>query len=121
VNATERIPRYYIPPKDTPMYWEDETSGELRTAMHAFITCGAGGDNYLPRDQFDLVKEYLVYFIRAPFWRRGAMLAGGNFERQLDYWINEAENIQSVPCAFKFTAKLAEAGIDPLGGRGVYE
>lgn len=123
MNATtpSRVPTYYIPPLGRPMYWEDETSGELRGAMNRLIGAGAGGEDDPGPETFQLIKEYLVYFIKAPFWRRGAMFASRRHEEQLDWWINEAENLTCVRDAFKLLQKWTKAGIDPLGGRGIYQ
>jgi hypothetical protein len=60
-----RIPNVYLPPFDTPLYWMDEESGELRAAVMAYFAQAVGnnpgGDNPEPAPaQMDLLRDYMA-------------------------------------------------------------
>lgn len=48
--------------KGTPLYWRDDMSGQLKTAIWAFL-------NHTPSpDQLQTVIAYIQYHIHAPCW-----------------------------------------------------
>jgi hypothetical protein len=51
---------------DAPLRWQDEQTGELPAAVHAFFK--VPGSPPLTHAQFGMVKDYAIYYINAPMW-----------------------------------------------------
>ena len=100
---TARIPGY-LPPYGGPRYWRDEVSGELRTAIEAFLD----REREPTPQQLGLLKEYIVHWINAPCWRWPP-----------DAWprlhfetlVRAARNREDL---WKDLYQLLDVGIDPL-------
>ena len=93
-----------------PLYWGDEQSGILGFAMRNFIeTVGIpeGFRNELPQDQFELVRDYLVYVVKAPCWSHSDVEAFSACVRKLE---GSATAEQLWKAAYAFL----EFGIDPI-------
>lgn len=62
-----RIPNVYRPPYGGPLRWQDDTSGKLPEAVHAFFE--VSGAPPLTPERLELVREYCQYYINAPCWK----------------------------------------------------
>ncbi len=74
MQKTSLIPSEYQA-MGLPLRWQDEQSGRLAAAVQAFH------DERLHRQpmepsQFELLHDYLVYYIEAPAWEMAALLSG---------------------------------------------
>jgi|SRR5579884_2916280 len=58
-----KIPAFYAPPLNTPLYWGNEQSGMMRDAVAAYYNGAMSGS------QVELLREYLTYYINAPCWQ----------------------------------------------------
>ena len=68
------MPRKYMPPTGTPLFWEDDQTGALRDSMNAFFNTNPDSLE-LTQERFELVKDYLLYWVEAPLWTRWAKKA----------------------------------------------
>ena len=108
---SKRIPDFYVPmfPGSTirgPLRWQDDPSGVLPAAVHAFYEVKGAGP--LTPEQLDLVREYAAYYINAPCWETGA---------GLDLFTRLREEIKSITTKEALIAWLEtalEVGIDPF-------
>jgi len=64
------IPKVYTPPHGVPMHWANEKTGVFRAAITAYYEAAdpAGTLVYLDANAFNLVREYVHYFLSAPCW-----------------------------------------------------
>jgi hypothetical protein len=58
-----KVPAFYVPPLNTPLYWGNEQSGMMRDAVAAYYNGAMSGS------QVELLREYLIYYINAPCWQ----------------------------------------------------
>jgi hypothetical protein len=56
------IPPIYLPPTNGPLYWADEASGVLRSAVWAFF------HRQEDARQLRVIIEYVQYWVNAPCW-----------------------------------------------------
>jgi hypothetical protein len=59
------FPHSYIPPFGEPYHWESEESGLLEDAIAAW-----GQGIKLDRQQFWILKNYLLHWLFAPCWQK---------------------------------------------------
>jgi hypothetical protein len=103
------IPRVY--PHGFPRYWRDEASGVLAAAMNAYLDHRIDGAP-LTREQFALVKDYLIYYVDAPVWQYPE--AEREYKAALLQLRFEAYLIQNVDDAVNLLEHCLDLGLDPL-------
>lgn len=62
------MPDFYVPPWQTPLYWGDEQTGVLPSAVKAYLDHRLDQSKPFQGTQFALVRDYLRYYINAPCW-----------------------------------------------------
>lgn len=100
--TTNHIPKVYLPPYGTPLYWMNDQSGTMQAAMKPFLE-----GKPLTDEQFHLLKEYLTYVIDAPCWK-----GPGQILPALRQQIRKAQDRQDIQVFLDDC--LREAGIDPI-------
>ena len=102
------MPQYYTLPHGVPLYWRDETSGQLTGAMSALINHLADRRQAEPSEkQLRLVIDYLVYVINAPAWQDGGT---GVLVALRD----QAPQLKTVEHIADWIELASEIGLDPL-------
>src|SRR4029453_1785125 len=61
---TWHFPPYTLP-RGLPAYWMDDQSGELPRAVAAYLDKPGS----LSPEQFELVKAWVIYAVKAPAWK----------------------------------------------------
>lgn len=106
------LPSIYHGPHQRPLVWHEETIGDLRAAVEAFLSVA---ENWTDRD-FELVKAYLVYHIHAPSWLE--QNPGGPLHPDLAGEVRSlrkaSREIGTVTHAWAYLADCLALGIDPL-------
>lgn len=109
------MPNFYVPPLGGPLYWGNEQSGVLPSAVMAYFAYKTNHGPALLRGQWKLIIEYATYYINAPCWddnphhdeetraqlaalRERAKRLTPETEQEFDAWIKDC----------------LEIGIDPL-------
>ena len=87
------------PHMSEPRYWMDETSGELRSAIEAFLSGGPMKDV-----QIAVLRAYLRQWIYAPVWRGPAI---PNLQRRI-------ANLTNVIAIRAWIKDALAEGLDPL-------
>lgn len=101
-----RMPKFYVPPFGTPVYWRDEQSGVLVAAIEAYMDSRIIRKGPQPTaEQIELIRDFFLYFIKAPCWASG-------FE--MNALIKQAEKIQTGDDIAEWIHAALEIGIDPL-------
>ncbi len=59
------MPETYIGPHGGPLYWMNEETGVLAQAIYAYM---AGQGRSMTDGQIELVKEYVLHWLKAPCW-----------------------------------------------------
>jgi len=77
-----RMPREYMPMPfgPAPMNWRDEVSGELASAVRAYLNFRIGEAPEPSRAELALLADYFRHYIFAPCWDRSC---AGAFEKEL--------------------------------------
>ena len=106
----------YMPGLNSPLYWQNEASGQLKEAVMAFFAPYAQERQSLPipamRDRhLELIKSYLIYYIKAPCWRENPYTDSTEIIA-LDKLTLQAENIKSRQDISKLIDGCLELGID---------
>ena len=98
-----RVSKNYRLPFGAPLQWQDEATGELSTAIKAYL-------HYQPLNskQITLISDYLRYYIAAPCWKREGMEA--KFE-DLEARTKLLRNEQQIKAWLK---NCSELGLYPL-------
>jgi hypothetical protein len=99
-------------PDGLPLAWRGETSGELRSAMLAYLDACLGRGQ-ASEGQLELVRLYLEYYVGAPCWSDGF-----NWDEEmraalsaLRGAIRDAHSLEAINAWVK---QALETGIDPL-------
>lgn len=100
--TTNHIPKVYVEPLGTPLYWMNDETGTMQAAMKPFLE-----GQPLSNEQFQLLKEYLTYVIDAPCWR-----APDPILPELRAQIRAATTAQDIHAWLD--ACLERAAIDPI-------
>ena len=96
----------YRPPLGFPQHWRDEPTGELQTAVLAYIGY-RGVETPEPNNrQIELLRDYLVHYIGAPAWAGDPEMMAGLRRR--------AAEIESVEDVSVLISDFLEIGLDPL-------
>jgi hypothetical protein len=102
-----RMPTVYKDPLGLPFYWEDEVSGELRKAVHAYLDHAIDGKPFTA-PQIELVRDYLQHWINAPCWDAPA------FEAELKDLRETVRTLRTAESIHDWIHKALEIGMDPL-------
>lgn len=102
------IPAFYRPPHGLPLYWRDETSGQLSAAIFSYL-------NFITKkvltppteEQIWLIRCYLEHFIMAPCW----MEYNGNSLSELRELVKDVNSVETID---KWLRKAMEIALDPL-------
>lgn len=103
------MPDFY--PGGGPLYWMNDTSGQMPEAVKAFLNHGLGQATCTPA-QTELVRQYCEYYINAPCWSLGEP-----GEQYHDTFIELRERVKTLKTAEEIAAWINEScglGIDPL-------
>jgi len=98
------MPAAYMLPLGTPLYWMDETSGELRDAVMAYLNNRIDG-TLITDEQITLVRTYLEYYVNAPCWKGESRL------QALREKIRKADSAEKID---KWIQQALDIGMDPL-------
>jgi hypothetical protein len=90
-------------PFGVPLYWMNETSGILRSAVQAYVTAETNGPD-MTAEQFELFRAYLTYVIHAPCWK-------GLDRRRFAFKLAAATDTAAI---HTILMELLDFGIDPL-------
>jgi hypothetical protein len=103
-----KFPRIYLQPLNTPLYWRDEMSGFLPDAMLAYLNHVSAPTRFPPpnQEQFDIVKEYLIYVVNAPCWLDSPT------EPFLNQLRESAHQIQTISDLQTFIHQALRQGLD---------
>lgn len=103
-------PAYYAPPLRIPLYWKNETSGQLPLAIKTYVFYAANPKKNPPPtpEQIRLIAEYFRYFIYAPCW------VTEGCEEQIANLRRDTLRISSISDISTWINACLELGIDPL-------
>lgn len=104
IYKPKRIPDIYRPPLGLPLNWQDETSGELRSAVFNFFS-----RQKLPPEEISLVAEYCQHYINAPCWD-----ATGGFQDELAELRQSANSLSTPNDINQWIDGCLEIAIDPF-------
>lgn len=99
-----------------PVYWRDETSGRMLTAVMAFWLPYADSPNNVPElseEHIIYLKQYLVHWAEAPCYRTNPY-ATAEHKMQLDSAIALCKSIESRKDINVALDALMELAIDPF-------
>ena len=107
----------------TPLYWRDETSGKLESAVIAFFEPYASLTHAsltqkklapdLSAEQIKLLRDYLVYYIKAPCWKNNPHADSEEFAA-IDRLTEQAQNISCRKDIEQFAQDCLQLGLDPF-------
>lgn len=110
-TRTSRIPHIYIPPLMTPLYWRDESSGELPSAVDAYMKNRIGGPP-CTKPQLDLICDFILYFIHAPCWMNN-LHDNDDMLAELQQLQERAHTLASAESVAAWTEEATHLGLDP--------
>lgn len=94
------------PPDGIPYYWLNEQSGQLPTAINAYLHCRGGGE--LPTDkQIFFIRCYLEHWVNAPCWAEDDIGTLAKLRQT-------APQIKTVADIDKWLDLALEIALDPL-------
>lgn len=111
--AMNFMPNFYRPPMGIPLYWRDEMTGELPTAVNTYFKACAGEKVTLTQRQLDIIANYLQHYIGAPCWTKtmeGDEAMFGDYKEL----IARAHTLASVESIKRWIADAMELGLDPF-------
>ena len=91
-----------------PRYWMKETSGKLALSINQFLAASIKGEEMANREQFELVRDYVVYWSRAPAFRIANPWEFNDFLAKLSITTSTAALMAGLKVL------LEDYGIDPL-------
>ena len=110
----------YPSPMKTPLYWRDEQSGKLAEAVMAYFEPytleNLEGDYSIPPlspEHLKLIRDYLVYYIKAPCWKNNPHADSEEFAA-LDRLIEQAQKIENRKDIGDFVKDCMGLGLDPF-------
>ena len=94
-------------PNGAPRYWRDEKSGKLGYAVQKFILAGLGRTAPPTAEEFGLVKDYFLHWVKSPLWK---------IPRDLPYHeaLEAMENASTQEELAQAVLPFVDYGIDPL-------
>lgn len=98
------IPKTYLLPTGGPLYWRDEVSGVLTTAVLAYLNDTASDAS------LKLLADYLEYYIHAPCWD----IPGNAFADELAELRRSSKTMQTAEEIDDWISRAMDIGIDPL-------
>ena len=103
---------FYLPPTGGPLYWRDEVTGVLSSAIWNFINSNAstGADVMPTARQLKIVQEYLEYYIHAPCWD----IPDNAFADELEELRQSSKRMRTEKEIHDWIFRALEIGIDPL-------
>jgi hypothetical protein len=104
IYKPKRIPDVYRPPMGLPLNWQDEKSGELRSAVFKFFSY-----NKLFPEEISLIAEYCQHYINAPCWD-----ATGGLPNELAALRQSAATLSTVDEIGQWINGCLEIAIDPF-------
>jgi hypothetical protein len=102
-----RMPTFYKAPLGLPFYWEDEVSGELRKAIHAYLDHAVDGKP-ITSAQITLMVDYLTHWVCAPCWDSEA------FEVELKNLRATVRGLTTPTAIHDWIHQALDIGMDPL-------
>jgi hypothetical protein len=111
----DRIPQFYKGPLGLPFYWQHETSGELESAVKAYLDNRIDGMT-IRDEQISLLREYLAHYINAPCWSNSefACELEDEFVSKLKELRAAAPGLRTPGEIGEWIAKCLDIGLDPL-------
>ena len=110
----------YPSPLRIPLYWRDERSGKLTEAVEAYLEPytldNLDSDRAIPElsdRHLQLIRRYLLYYVKAPCWRENPYAGPDEFAR-LDRLVRLAQNISSREDISAFILGCLGLGLDPF-------
>lgn len=102
------IPHFYRPLQGLPLYWRDETSGQLSAAIFRYLNFVTQKVSTPPTDeQIWLIRCYLEHFIMAPCW----VDYGDNSVSELRETVQDVNSVEAIS---NWLHKASEIALDPL-------
>lgn len=102
------MPRFYRPPHGLPLYWRDETSGQLSAAIFRYLSFVTKKASTPPtEEQIWLIRCYLEHFIMAPCW----VDYGDNSVSELRKAVNDINSVEAIK---DWLRKALEIALDPI-------
>lgn len=102
------IPHFYRPPQGLPLYWRDETSGQLSAAIFRYLNFVTQKASTPPtNEQIWLIRCYLEHFIMAPCW----VDCGDNSVSKLRETIKDVNSVEAID---DWLYKASEIALYPL-------
>lgn len=99
-----------------PMYWRDEMSGKMLSAVVAFWSPYADSPQNIPElsaEHVCLLREYIVHWVEAPCFQANPHMTMEN-KLQLESAIIQAKNINNRADINVVLNALSELAIDPF-------
>ena len=97
------IPDFY--PQGLPLYWRDETSGEMAKIVEKYLF-----GLPLCDEEFFVLRGYLAHYINAPCWD----FPGNAFAAELAEARAAVQELNTARDVDAWIVKLLEIGLDPL-------
>jgi hypothetical protein len=105
------MPDLYVQPMGLPVYWRDEVSGELASAVEAYFDAVVKSDDSLiTASQIELVRSYCEYHINAPCWLRH----DDTFKAEITALRSQIKTANTVEMLRAYINKGMEIALDPL-------
>lgn len=103
--STSHMPQFY--PGGGPLRWQDDVTGEMQSAVKAFLNEGLGRSACTPF-HIELVRQYLEYYLNAPCWTLVGM------EQEFADLRNRVKELRTAREIAAWIVDCLETGIDPL-------
>lgn len=98
------------------MYWREETSGKMESAVNAYWLPYTNNQKGLPElsdEHINILRMYIVHWAKAPCWL-GNPHINSDLHHDLELAIEEAESISDRKSISQTLNSLLELGIDPF-------
>jgi hypothetical protein len=113
-----RMPQHYRSDavvQGMPLRWQDDATGELPNSIMKYLTWASEPGKPAPEgEEIDLIREYLVYHIKAPCWRNVQAGQDPEMAKEIETLIGKAEQILDLDDIGRHINDCLEIGLDPL-------
>jgi hypothetical protein len=110
-----QMPNFYRtvgPISGAPLNWQDEVSGVLPAAVKAYLDNRIDGKP-LAEHQFEIVRAFMEYFIKAPCWDDNPHL-DDEMRAELAGLRRDAETLRTPEEVGAWIHRCLDLGLDPL-------
>ena len=96
-----------------PLYWRNETSGQLAPAVLAYLEDRTGGHR-VPESDLCLVVEYLKQWVKAPCWEQHWLDVDDEYKASWRALQKDVDGLKTAEEVGAWLMRALDFGIDPL-------